>query len=207
MTKTPNKATKSVPKLNYMSAAALTVSLGVTKRTELTALSKLNKRPPELPFQPDKFYQEYTTWKQFLADGAAQLKSTGLNAYVDKPPSYKELKSIVREIGLKSKNEFYRALKNNRELKMVPSNIELHYSSEFEGWEKLLTPKIKLLTYEEALVVVHEFANQHDITSSYQWAKACQNNLKPKGIPVWPNKTYKDDWCSWKKFLGVQEAA
>jgi hypothetical protein len=46
MTKTPNKATKSVPKLDYMSAAALTVCLGVTKRTELTQLSALNKRPP-----------------------------------------------------------------------------------------------------------------------------------------------------------------
>ncbi|MFT5715859.1 MAG: hypothetical protein ACI9T7_000032 [Oleiphilaceae bacterium] len=203
MTKTPKKATKSVPKLGYMNAAALTVSLGVTKRTEFTQLSAFNKRPPELPFQPDKYYQEYTSWKQFIADGTEQLNTHGLKSLSNKPPSYKELKCMVHDIGIKSKNEFYRALKKNKKLNMVPSNVEVHYGSEFDGWEKLLKPKTELLPYDEALVVVHEFAIKYDITSSYKWAKACKEDLKPKGIPVWPNKAYKSDWCSWKTFLGV----
>jgi hypothetical protein len=114
---------------------------------------------------------------------------------------------MVHGIGLKSKNEFYRALKKNKVFKMVPSNVELYYSSEFDGWEKLLKPKTELLPYDEALVVVHEFTTKYGITSSYQWAKACKKGLKPEGIPVWPNKAYKSDWCSWNTFLGVQEAA
>ena len=199
-------ATKSVPKLDYKNAAALIVSLGVTKRTELTELSRSNKRPPELPFQPDKFYSEYTGWKQFLSDGAKQLDIVGLALFANKPPTYKELKSMIRSIGIKSKNEFHRALKNNSKLKMVPSNIEVYYNAEFDGWGKLLSPKTQLLSYDEALVVVHAFAKKNNITTSYQWVKACQNNLKPKGIPVWPNLVYESNWCTWQSFLGVKEA-
>ncbi|BFT32060.1 hypothetical protein D210916BOD24_32360 [Alteromonas sp. D210916BOD_24] len=53
-------------------------------------------------------------------------------------PSYMQLKGTIRKLGIRTQTEFKSALKDGMFGQHVPTNIEVFYGDEFEGWNSLL---------------------------------------------------------------------
>lgn len=192
--------TKSVPKLPYAYAAAVLVSMGITKRTEFNQLNRDRKRPAEVPAQPERYYKdEYVSWRHFIGTGRTLFSQEGFSIYQFTPPTFKELRSSVRERNISSKEYFLKCVKQGVLGPHIPSNIESYYEGEFTSWDAFLAPKPRYKTYKEAKAFVASL----NIQSSYQWIAFCKAGLRPDEIPAWPN-TFYDEFVSWKEFFSAQ---
>lgn len=189
--------TKSVPKLPYAYAAAVLVSMGITKRTQFNQLNKEKKRPAEVPAQPEIYYKDqYVSWRHFIGAGKKIFEQEGYAIYQFTPPTFKELKSKVRLHNITSKERFLKCVKQGVLGPHIPTNIESYYEGEFTSWDEFLSPKPKYASYEEAKSYVASI----NITSSYQWIAYCKAGRRPDVIPAWPNKFY-EEFVSWKEFF------
>lgn len=191
--------TKSVPKLSYAYAAAVLVSMGISKRTQFNQLNKEKKRPAEVPAQPEIYYKDqYVSWRHFIETGKTLFAQEGFAIYQLTPPTFKELRSSVRERKITSKENFFKCVKQGVLGPHIPTNIESYYEGEFTSWDAFLSPKPRYKTYNEA----KSFAAALNIKSSYQWIAFCKAGIRPDEIPAWPNTFYKE-FVSWKEFLSL----
>ncbi|MDC8832868.1 hypothetical protein [Alteromonas gilva] len=187
--------TRSVPKLPYHEAASLLYSMGVRKIKDLQALNKNAERPPEIPQRPGEYYSEYSGWKQFIEDGRRYFEEHGMPA--NEVPSYTQLKGTIRKLGIRTQTEFKSALKAGMFGQHVPSNIEVFYGEEFEGWDTLLCSHSNFMPFEEA----REMARTFGLKTSYEWVKFSREGNRPNNIPAWPQRVYEGEFISWDDFL------
>lgn len=187
--------TRSVPKLPYHEAASLLYSMGVRKIKDLQELNKNAERPAEVPQRPGEYYSEYKGWKQFIEDGRSYYEANGIQA--NEVPSYKQLKGMIRKLGIRTQTEYKAALKEGQFGKHAPTNIEVFYENEFEGWDALLCAHSTFLPFEEARALARSFA----LKTSYEWVKFSREGNRPINIPAWPQRVYEDKFVSWDDFL------
>ena len=126
------------------------------------------------------------------------FKKEGYAIYQYTPPTFKELKSLVKSRNITSKEGFLKCVKKGLLGPYIPSNIESYYEKEFTTWDAFLSPKTRYYSYEEAKAYVGSL----NIRSSYQWIALCKSKQRPDFIPAWPN-TFYDEFVSWKDFLQI----
>jgi hypothetical protein len=189
-------STRSVPKLSMEEAAAVLVQMGIEKRTQFDKLNREKTRPPEIPYQPEIYYDAYESWPKFIESGRKELKQRGSNAEFHAAPSYLELKRLVHKKQISSKEQYLKFAKQGELGEQTPTNVEAFYASEFEGWLLFLYPKNNFLCYDDA----KKLARTLGIKTSYEWIKLCRAGKRPQQLPAWPN-TYYESFEGWNEFL------
>jgi superfamily II DNA or RNA helicase len=124
---------------------------------------------------------------------------------------FDDAKKIVRELGIKSANEWRRYCKSGNKPSNIPNAINKTYENKgWKGWGdffgtgKIANYNIKWMDYEKAVKYIHTL----NITSANDYRKACELNQIPKEIPSSPNLSYKNKgWVSWGEWLGTGRIA
>jgi hypothetical protein len=166
----------------------------VQRRNITTQIDRDINANPSLKVYWDKVYNDLTS--DVLGRTGEYLKIEYL--------SFKESRDYVRSLKLKSFKEYQKwSSSGNRPNNILtrPSDI---YKDEWcswwdylgivEGWKGYMS-------YDELV----EFIRPFNIQSWKAWFDYWKVNEKPINVPMYPDKTYKEDWVNWSKFLGVQE--
>jgi superfamily II DNA or RNA helicase len=178
--------------------------------------------PERMPGNPINSYSRTNEWVSnydFFGVTPVIIKKSTRTDFNLKKISYKELKNIVQQKGLNSREEYKKWLSKNKNSLhkkglYAPMKVE-SYGTEFEGWAVFLnTNSIRSITktkgyvkknFKEALSFVHKLK----LKSKTEWYKYIKGEIAgkpvlPIEIPRNPRTSYsKEGWTSWGDWLGT----
>ncbi|MCB0419468.1 MAG: DEAD/DEAH box helicase family protein [Bdellovibrionales bacterium] len=184
---------------SFGNARAFAKKLKLGNAKEWYRFCKEGKKPEDIPQSPDRIYKkEWKGWGDFLGTGniAAQQK---------KFRSFKDARSFVRSLKLKSETEWRKYSKSEQKPSDIPSTPSFSYKEEWKGWGDFLgtgnvqTQKKQFVSFSKAKA----FVKKHGIKSQSQWREYCRSGKVPPNIPKKPEKVYKDQWKGIGDFLGT----
>ena len=149
-----------------------------------------SNKPKSLPYHPDRTYKNegWVSWSHFLGNNNWNKG----HVFV----SYEEASRWAQENKLTSQTKWhaYKEKPDN-----IPSSPQLVYQDKWQGWPEFLKNGQKSqhiwASYEEA----SKWAQQQGIQSSTQWREL--GDKLPKRFPRKPDKSYKNEWIDWARFL------
>jgi hypothetical protein len=153
--------------------------------------------PYGIPRNPNRDYEEFVSWPDFLGNGSIAAKDK-------KFFSFQECQNYLlsKQIDSKQKFEDWRIKKEND---LVPSRPDITYKENWKSWgEFFKTGRIadiekhnSFLSYEDAKEFLkrYNFKNEEEF---YKWAKS---ENRPHNIPASPRKTYGIKFISMGDFL------
>lgn len=161
----------------------------------------------KLPKTPNLYYKTkgWTSWGDFLG---TDVLSAQKRSYMN----YKEAKSFVNNLNLKSSSEFRKYCKGEYEnLPKKPDSLpvavgEIYKNDGWSGFKDFLgykepkkSNKKNFKSYQEAKI----FISKYKIKTNDEWRIFCKNDNFPKSIPKSPDKVYarSGEWVSWRDFL------
>jgi len=174
-------------------------NLNLKNQSEWHQYCQSNKKPDNIPSAADRVYKnEWNGWGDWLGTGA-------IASFNIKFKSYEEVQKIAIDLGIDSKNTWFKYWKKNDRPEDIPYNPSQTYAHQWSGWGDFLeTGRIapqnrKFKSYEE----VQKIAIDLGIDSKNAWFKYWKENDKPKDIPFHPERTYANQWEGWGEFLGT----
>jgi hypothetical protein len=192
--------------LPFEEARAFVHTLGLKSYTEWTAYRKSDKKPKNLPGNPNKQYTEWSGYGDWLGNGHRQEhKTVRLKAQVDMP--FEEARAFARALTLHSGKEWYRYYKANR-----PTNLPYnpHHAYAGKGWiswgdwlgTATIAPKNKRFrSFEDARAFVRTLG----LKTPKEWEAYRKTKEKPLDIPTTPSHVYAGNgWVNWADWLGTE---
>ena len=169
------KAEKSFP--SYEDLQEEVRKAGIKTQKEYIEYRKKNKELG-LPSRPDIFYKGkgWQGWRKFLGTEKSR-------------PSYEELRRRVQELRIPSRTEYFKIYKEH---KGWPSNPNVVYKEQWQGWEHFLGKRI-WPRKEYAQVRLLEM----EVKTPEEYEKRCEE----LGLPPDPENVYEDQWKGWDEFL------
>lgn len=170
---------------------------------------KKNKRPINIPLNPDRIYKKTGDWK-----GWGDFLGTNVVAPRDRVYlSFEELKLFVQDKEIKNVSEWDSYWKKNKRPSNIPAEPHRVYkkTGDWKSWGDFLGTGIiasfnkVFLSFEDAKV----FAIKLKLSGNTEWRKYVKGELthlqkKPDNIPSTPESVYKDNgWINWPDFLGT----
>lgn len=187
-------SSRSIRKVSMVQAAAMLIKLGVKTSTELALMNKEKRRPVEIPSRPDLYYKdEFQDWKTFFKIGENALKN-GIG--IDKCPSFSEVKALILQKEITTKQDFKKAIKDGRLPALTPPFPEQFYEDEWTDWKEFLAPKAFYISFDEARKIARGFG----FKNAYQWTTFCREGKLAEFIPKSPDREY-DEFTTWEDFL------
>jgi len=174
-------------------------SLGVTTGSEWFKWCKKNKRPDDIPYNPDGVYKEWTTWRDFLGPLPTRWKS------------FEDAREFAQSLKLKNPGEWNDFSKSGKRPDDIPAGPADVYKKQgkWMGWSDFLgtgniSSKQKFesrLSFGDAKKYVQKigFKSKKEFSD---WAKTKE---RPISIPSHPYTTYKKEWVDWYDFLGLKK--
>jgi superfamily II DNA or RNA helicase len=155
------------------------------------------KLPCDLPCKPDKVYENWKGWGDFL--GTWRLKGQKTLWL-----PYDEAKKIVQSLKLSSSKEYDVWHRSRQKHFRVPAKPDKVYENwkgwgDFLGTWRLQGSAMSWLPFDE----VKEIAHSLGISSSRQWYAYYNSEQRHPRVPLKPCIIYKDEWKGWGDFLGV----
>ena len=152
----------------------------IAQEANITTMREYKQNYKELgglPSKPNITYKEqWISWREFLGTSW---------------PSYEEAQRIAQEANITTMREYKQ---NYKELGGLPSKPHIIYKEQWISWREFLgTP---WPSYEEA----QRIAQEANITTLIEYK---QKYKELGGLPSNPNITYKEQWISWREFLGT----
>lgn len=152
--------------------------------------------PEGVPADPETVYgDEFIGWHEFLG---VQPARNGSKMFW----SCARVQEWARQHGIKSGVQWKEIVKEGGLPTGVPAQPYKVYKDQFKGWAEFLGVVPLIFSYEEAV----SWGKNNGITSQLKW-KAAHKKLNPEGIPLNPNRVYKNDFKSWGDFLGTGRIA
>jgi hypothetical protein len=185
---------------DFESAREFAQKLGLKNRIEWRKYCMSSEKQNDIPANPD------TTYKNKGWSGYGDWLGTGRRRTTQKSSEYrsfKEAREFVRNLGLKSLNEWQEYCTSGN--KPDDIRIQPNLYNEFIGYGDFLgtgnTRNIKFRSYKEA----REFAIALNIKNSKEWRRYAKSGDKPNDIPANPESSYKKikEWKGWGDFLGT----
>lgn len=188
---------------SFQDARDFARSLNLKSRQDWLDYAQSNKRPQDIPTNPNMVYSKYG-W-----DGIADWLG-----YSNRNDTFEVAREYVRSLGLKDRSAWLSFAKSNKKPQTIPLNPQIVYAK--SGWNGLAdwlgssevrTAKRfeEYATFEEAKKFVQELG----LISAQQWKEYCKGNMtnlpiKPENIPTQPEQKYRrSGWISMNDFLGV----
>ena len=191
------KARPNTPIGSFKDVKEFVYKLRLKNMKEWRLYCKSGEKPVNIPYAPQDKYKEWRGWADFLGTE---------NLHKKEFVSYSDAKNFIKNLKLKSNNDWRRYLKTEEKPDFIPSAPENIYRNkgwngwgDFLGTENTATQKLVYLSYEEA----EKYIQKLNLKSSQEWKKYCSSGKKPRNIPSNPNSTYRDKgWISFTDFLG-----
>ena len=177
--------------ISFEEAREFVRNLGLSSKIEWHIYCRSGQRPKNIPGKPSDVYKNkgWENWKDWL----------GIDFL-----SFKEASDFAKNLGLKSKTEWYDYFKSNQRPKYIPANPDVVYKD--KGWKRwgdfLGTGNIsnsdrEFLPFEEA----REFVKSLGLKSKREWDEYSKSNKRPINIPSDPSFFYKE-FKGYAHFLG-----
>ena len=172
-------------------------TLGIKTETEWEKWWEKNERPIDIPYQPERVYKEWTTWRDFLGPLPKRWKS------------FEDARKYARTLNLKNPREWNKLSKSKKLPNDVPSNPFQKYQNKgWKGWSDFLGTgnlnsqqlQKQYYSYEDA----KKFVQKQGIKTSTEFQKWSADGKRPIYITANPQKFYKE-WTTWNDFLGTKK--
>lgn len=140
-----------------------------------------------LPSSPNKHYEEWVGWPEFLGE-------------VRRPEflSFDEASALVQSLGIRDIKHFKEYIASGFADPRMPARPDSAYSDHWTGWPGFLAPRF--VDYETAKSLLEGFR----LNSEADFRKLGLEGMRPQGIPSHPAVYYKD-WAGWPDFLGKRK--
>lgn len=185
-------------RLPFEEARAFVHSLHLKGWDYWRAYCKSGKKPANIPASPHKKYKD-TGWVGF-GDwvGTGRKASAGFL-------SFEKARAFVRNLGLTNWTDYCKSGKRPRRIPSNPSRVYKGKGwinwSDWLGCTRQHLPWKKVLPFEEARAFVRSLK-----LTSHEWRAYCKSGKEPFNIPSAPNVCYKDNWVSWRDWVGTTNA-
>jgi hypothetical protein len=185
--------------LPFIEAKAHMKDKGITTSIQYKIWAFSPSRPSNIPVAPESVYRkEWLGWPDFLG------RETAKRGRKRRPPkdtaflSYRDAKILARNLQLKTVNEFKIWAASEQRPVAFPSNPDIFYTTEWQGYREFLGNKqtvfMSLADYKQ-IVVPLQLRTEGEFRD---WARS---PLRPQNAPSNPDKYYKEDWKGWRSFL------
>jgi hypothetical protein len=177
-------------------------NLGLKSRAEWQEYCKSGKRPNDIPTNPNTTYAK-SGWA-----GYGDWLGTGRVA----PGQYRDFKkarAFARNLGLKSRDEWFDYCKSGKKPADIPTNPHTVYVE--AGWSDTgdwlgtgtIAPRLReYRSFKEARTFVRGLG----LKSQTEWRGYCKSGKKPTDIPAHPDRTYAEDgWVGMGDWLGQNQ--
>ena len=157
-------------------------SLKLNGKTEWEVYRKSDKRPNDIPTNPQQVYKkEWIDWGDFLGTDNR---------------SFGEARKLVRKLGLKNRGDWRTYCKSDKKPDDIPSRPDVHYK-EWESWADWFDTEPR--SFEEA----RKFVRSLKFKGKTEWRQYCTSGKKPDDIPSHPQMVYKKEWKDYGDWFGT----
>ena len=159
------------------------------------------KLPDNIPKTPNKVYDEWINWYDFLKNENKTIKND--KNYL----SYDDAKQFIKgNYNITKLNDWRILVKQNKISECIPNRPYRYYKKEWISWNDFFSIKLSkyyyknFISYEEAKKIV----NNMNIKTSIEFKKLIKTN-NIYNLPTRPELHYKltEDWVSWSTFLNT----
>ncbi len=188
--------------LSFREAKQIVRELQLTSREEWKRYCKSEKHSNNIPCHPDEYYQEWTSWKDFLGP-------QNFHNYGKRFLSFSQAREYVRNLKLKNFAEWKAYCQAGKRPNLIPSSPYKKYKNKgWNGWGDFLgtftigNRYIKFRPFLQA----RKFARKLKLSSYEEWKLYAHSGKKPYNIPFTPHVTYKNQgWQGYRDFLGIKK--
>ncbi len=163
--------------------------------------SKTADKPSDIPSNPSNVYKEkWKGWGDFLGTGVIATQN---RIFL----SFKDARTFVRSLKLKSQTEWRAWAKSTNRPKNLPAYPDESYAKkgwiswgDFLGNDRVGPKNYVYRSFEEA----QDYVRSLGLNGKEEWEIWRQLKDRPKDIPSMPYRTYaKKGWISWGDFFGT----
>ena len=179
--------------LEFEDAKKIVHTLKIKIQKEWNIYAKSGKKPKNIPYCPQKHYDEWISWGDWL----------GNKIFLE----FEDAKKIVHTLKIKTQKEYKKYISSKNKLNNIPSSPNSTYKN--KGWiswgDWLGTNNIasKNKIYLD-FNIAHNIIIKLKLKNHLDWVNYCKKN-KNINIPSNPNSTYKNKgWISWGDWLGTE---
>jgi hypothetical protein len=191
---------------SFKDARAFVRRLGLKSSTEWFDYGKCGKKPADIPAYPGLVYEK-SGWA-----GYGDWLGTGTTApQLREYRSFKKARAFARNLGLKSRDEWYDYCKSGKKPADIPANPHTTYAeagwSGMGDWLGTGTIASHLREYR-SFKDARAFVRRLDLKSQTEWKEYCKSGKKPADIPARPHTTYAEaGWSGMGDWLGTGTTA
>jgi hypothetical protein len=162
--------------LSFNDAKKTVSNFELESRVEWTTFCKTSKLPVTIPAQPQKMYDEWIDWDDWLG--------TKNREYLP----YSDAHEIISKLNFEIKKDWTNYCKSGNKSKTIPVNPDEVYQNEWEDWGDWFgVSNREYLSYQET----KQFLFDYGIESWEQWKEFRDSDKRPKNIPHDPYKIYQ----------------
>ncbi len=179
--------------LEEASAAAIALLKKLGKKPIKDLYGECYKLDPRLPAAPDRFYDSFTSWHEFLG------KEAPVGKYETLEEASAAAIALLKDLGKKPTRALYKA--HYKQNPRLPENPNAFYDS-FTSWHEFLgkeAPVGKYETLEEASAAA--IALLKDLGNKPTFVLYQAHYKQDPRLPATPDSHY-DNFTSWSEFLG-----
>ena len=179
-------------------------TLGLKSVKEWGEWIKSGEKPYNIPSRPDYLYKDkgWLSWPDFLGYNKGHVARARTRR------SFTEALGYVRNLGLKSQEDWLEFVKSGEKPSDIPSAPDKFYKDkgwlswgDFLGFKEGYVPG-EYRPFEEA----RDYVWTLDLKSQKEWWEWVKTQDIPPDIPSTPHEIYKEEgWKSWGDFLGFNE--
>jgi hypothetical protein len=179
---------------SFKKARAFIRKLGFTGTAEWKAYCKSNKKPDDIPTNPNSVYSaEWISMSDWL--GTKPLRPNG----GWRP--FEEARAFVRNLGLKSHTEWRAYSKSDKRPNDIPTDPYKAYSADWISSSDWLGNG-KRMSGWRSFKEARTFVRKLGLKSQAEWRAYSKSEKRPDDIPAGPYHMYSADWISWGDWLG-----
>ena len=179
---------------SYESAKAFMKELSIKTHDQFKEWSRSGQRPDDFPSDPARVYKKrWVNWGEFLGTGNVQKKIFR---------SYESAKTLMKELGIKTQNQFREWNRTGQRPSDFPSNPNKAYKEKWVNWGEFLgrqKPK-QWMSYRKGQRHVQKMGIR-TIKEFLEWIKS---NERLEDFPPNPHIVWSKSWKSVQDFLKVQ---
>jgi len=168
-------------------------NLGVTTGSEWFRWCKKNKKPDNIPYNPDEVYKEWTTWGDFLGPLPEKWKS------------FEDARKFAHSLKLKNPGEWNKFSKLGKRPEDIPAGPRGVYKEDWIGWSDFLgTGNLNSQQLQEQYISYDDakkYVQKQGIKTVPKFNEWSSQGKRPLFIPAKPQKFYKE-WIDWDDFFG-----